>query len=70
MAPARPCSVCGKTTFREDGLCEDCWRARQAIEESLGQAVLAKLVLEAEAEWRMLDRIDNDQRRERGKREP
>jgi hypothetical protein len=62
VAPPRPCSVCGKTTWRGDGVCDDCWKARQLIETSPGMAMLTKIVLDCEADWRLLDRIDWDQR--------
>lgn len=63
MSPGRPCSICRNTTWRGDGVCENCWKARQLIESSVGQAMLTKIVLDCEADWRLMDRIDHDQRR-------
>ncbi len=60
---AQPCSVCGATTYRTDGVCDSCWRKRAAIEESEIQAGFKALIEELEREWRLLDRIDWDQRR-------
>jgi len=57
--------ACGQITYREDQVCETCWRRRKAIEDSDWQRDLASFVAELEREWRMLDRIDEDQRRER-----
>ena len=56
------CSVpgCEVITSRADGLCETCWRARQAIETSLGAATFHKIVLACEEDWALMNRIDDD----------
>ena len=59
---AQPCSVCGQTTYRADGICDGCWKARQVIEESVGRRELDALIEAMEEDWQLMDRIDWDQR--------
>ncbi len=60
----RLCSVCAKhQTGRQDGLCDPCWRARQEVETSIGQATFIKIIKACEADWSLMDRIDHDWRK-------
>lgn len=63
--PTITCTVpgCDTITSRADGICEVCWRARQAIETSLGAATFHKIVLACEEDWALMNRIDDDYNR-------
>ena len=64
MATIR-CTVCAKVyTSRVDGLCDVCWQARKQIETSLGAAHFARIVIDCEKDWALMDRIDHAQRKQ------
>jgi hypothetical protein len=59
---ATRCTTCTTVfTSRVDGLCDNCYQARQRIEVSETQAILARFVVDCEKDWTLMDRIDSNQ---------